>query len=97
MNNDTSPPYPLAALKEGFQSYLDHDFHDVRRLAQWAQRPYENQKAFKQQLLACIRQPGMLSVDTYEQWINLPVDDQDDLQHELKSIWNTCYPDEKLF
>lgn len=39
----------------------------------------------------------MLSVDTYERWTNVAVDDQDDLQRELKSIWNTCYPGEKLF
>lgn len=83
-------------LKEIFESYLDHDLHDMKRLALWCQRPYENQRVFKEQLLACIRQPGMLSVDRYEQWTNLGVEDQDELQGELKSIWNTCYPGEKL-
>jgi len=98
MNNNTSlrSSSPLTAMEEIFKTLLDHDLHDMKLVAEWAQRPYENQKMFKEQLLACIRQPGMLSVDTYEKWTNLAVDDQDDLQRELKVIWNTCYPGEKL-
>lgn len=79
-----------------FESLLDHDPYDMKSLAEWCQRPYETQRAFKQQLLACIHQPGLLPAETYEQWTNLGVEDQDDLQRELKVIWNTCYPDEKL-
>lgn len=79
-----------------FTSMLDHDVYNLPLLAEWARGPYARQAEFKEQLQACLRQPGLLPVEEFEQWTNLAMDDQDDLQRTLVKVWTTCYPDEAL-
>ncbi len=89
-----------STLQRILQSNLLVEAYDPEDLADWCVKSYpalESCREFREQLLAAIQHPGLISPETYELWtLDERFPTQEQLQVHFKDIWNMCFPDDTI-
>lgn len=94
-NQPPSPP-----LRSILGAYLNIEDYDLDGLSEWcgkADFTIPRVREFKEQLLAAVKQPGLVTPQVYQSWTaNRDFATQEELQEHLKEVWNACFPAEAI-